>query len=303
MNADQFSDILKDITKKFEDAFSLKSQQSRQEQYYNPKDVLKLALACVSNNTEELLIDVVEIITLFLIRGPKISKINESMKEIGKQRIDYLKKKYKLKDFASSEDVASGNALSLRKLIAAFPYQFLIIMKSEKYPRPLGKETLNLAKAQNFPGFLKSSTFLSVIPFPMKQNVNQIWSPDKEGITKFITIIHGVIAYEFLESFIVHKWGNNDTPISPIKALSNVISVAQNILHSNFINQKIREDNYLKMFEKDVNLNFKAIENLVAYTENKYNGFNDILFTHFNYNIKSMKFDCRAKVFCRHVER
>lgn len=303
MNADQLSNILKEITKRFEEAFSVKAQQSRQEQF-DTRAVLKMAMNCVNNKTDELLVDVVEMITLFLIRGPKISKINESMKEIGKQRIDILKKKYKLKDFASSEDVATGKALSLRKINSAFPYQFLIIMKSEKYPRPLGKETLNFAKAPNFPGFLKSTIFLSIIPFPTKQaSEHCIWSADKEGIVKFSTIIHAIIAYEFLESFIVHKWGNNDVLLTPCKALTNAISVAQNILHSDFINQKIREENYVSMFQNEVNLNFQSIQNLINYTENKYNGFKDTLNTHFNYNIKSMKFDCRAKVFCRHIER
>lgn len=303
MNADQFGDILSEITKRFEDAFSIKSEQPRQDQYYDPKAVLKMALCCVKNNTEELLIDIVEIITLFLIRGPKISKINGAMKEIGKQRVDILKQKYKLKDFASVEDVANGKALSLRKLIPAFPYQLLIIMKSEKHPRPLGKEILKYAKAPNFPGFLKTSTFLSVIPFPTKQNETRIWSSDREGIRKFLTIIHGVVAYEFLESFVVHKWGNNDFPIPPTKALSNVTSVAQNILNSNFINQKIRQDNYVTMFQNDLNSNFQAIENLVHYTENKYPGFKETLSTHFSYNIKNMKFECKENVFCRHVER
>lgn len=297
MNANQFSDMLTEITKRFENAFGFQSAR------YDPHTVLKVALICANGKMEELLIDVLEMITLYLMRGPKISKMADKMKESGKERLEILKRKYKLKDYASPEEIATGKALSLNKLISAFPYQLLIQMKNKKFERPLGESVLNEAKASAFPEFLKTSIFLSVIPFPRQFCKKRIWPQGEKGIKKFKTVVHGVIAYAYLESFILSKWGKTNVTLDPAKVLSNVISVAQNILNSDFITQDMRESNFISMFENDIDICFQAIENLIHYTDKKYPSFQNTLESHFNYDVKTMLFECKAKKFCLHVKR
>ncbi|XP_033222161.1 uncharacterized protein LOC117176174 [Belonocnema kinseyi] len=299
MNANQFSDMLTDITKRFENAFGFQSAQER----YDPKTVLKVALICANGKTEELLIDVLEMTTLYLMRGPKISKMTGKMKESGKERLEILTRKYKLKDYASPEEIATGKALSFNKLISAFPYQLLIQMKITKFERPLGESVLNEAKASAFPDFLKTSIFLSVIPFPRQFSQKKIWPPGEKGIKKFKTVVHGVIAYAYLESFVLNKWGKTNVALDSTKVLSNVISVAQNILNSDFISQDMRESNFISMFENDIDICFEAIENLIRHTDEKYSGFRNTLENHFNYDVKTMVFECKAKKFCLHVKR
>ena len=298
MNANQFSDMLTDITKRFENAFCFQRQER-----YDPRTVLKMAMFCANGKMDELLIDVIEMITLYLMRGPKISRMGDKMKDKGKERLEFLKRKYKLKDYASPEEIGTGKALSLNKLISAFPYQLLIQMKNKKFERPLGKSVLNEAKASDFPEFLKTSIFLSVIPFPREACKSKIWPHGEKGIKKFKMIVYGVIAYSYHESFILSKWGKSNVALEPGAVLSNVISVAQNILNSDFIAQDMRESNFISMFENDIDIYFGTIENLIYYTDKKYSGFKDTLNNHFHYDVKTMTFECKAKKFCAHVKR
>ena len=296
MNSNQFLDMLTEMTKKFETAFTFQSR-------CDPKLVLKIALSCANNDVNELLVEVLEMFTLYLMRGTKISKMGAKMNNSGKERLKILIQKYKLKDHASAEEIASGKALSLNKLISAFPYQLLILMKNKEFPRPLGQNVLREANASGFPEFLKTPIFLSVIPLPRKPRTRGIWAIGKEGIKKCLTIINGVIAYSFLESFVLSEWGKQKVVIEPSIIFSNVISVAQNILKSEFITQDMKETNFISMFQDEIDIYFEKIENLINYTNSKYPGFKSNVACHFYYDVKLMKFDCKAKTLCRHIMR